>query len=259
MHVVVADLDRAVGQLLEGCRRPDRIAHVLLFGDALLFRGHLKPLVEVGLAVLVDDAGQLGGVPNFFVQVLFRHRELCLGERLLQQQMRNLDFEHFLAVPQHAFVGQFLVGNLLAVDRRHDARALLPQLRIVPNVLNRCRVLQFLEQLGRHVAELVFLDAIGELIADACERHVARRNAGLALEDRELIADRNDRRDLVRLAARRLRFSMAGSPTWWRIGWIRPPMLALLTSCEFCIARRAKSSGWLDQLLMKLLGRFARR
>ena len=50
-----------------------------------------------------------------------------------------------------------------------------------------------------HVAELLFLDPLDQFVADALQRHLARRQLAFALEDRKLVADRNDRRNLVRL------------------------------------------------------------
>ena len=118
----------------------------MVLGDALLLRGDLEPLVEIGLALRVDDARQLGRVGDFRVEVLIRDRDIRLGQRLLQQQVRNLDVEHLFAVPQQALFGQLLVGNRLAVDRGHDARHLGAKLRIVPDVLNGRRLLKLLEQ-----------------------------------------------------------------------------------------------------------------
>ena len=51
---------------------------------------------------------------------------------------------------------------------------------------------------------LLFLDLLGQLLADVFQRHVAGRDLALALEDRELLADRDDRRNLVRLQGKHL-------------------------------------------------------
>ena len=177
LQVVVRNLDRAARQLLERGRRPDRIAHVLILRDALLFRGRLESTCRCPACRpcrrrrRACAAWAISSLRSCSVTV-----ELCLGERLLQQQVRDFDVQHFLAVSQQAFLGQFRVRNLLAVDRGHNARHLCAQLRIVPHVLHRRGVLQFLEQLAGHVAELAFADLLGQLVADRFHRHVAGRH-----------------------------------------------------------------------------------
>ena len=61
-----------------------------------------------GWPLRVDDAGQLGRVGDLRVQILLGDRDVRLGQRLLQQQVRNLDVQHLLAVPQQALLGQLL-------------------------------------------------------------------------------------------------------------------------------------------------------
>ena len=55
------------------------------------------------------------------------------------------------------------------------------------------RVLQLLEELAGDVAELAFLDAIGQLVANRFDRHVSSRELAFAFQNRELLADRDDR------------------------------------------------------------------
>ena len=86
------------------------------------------------------------------------------------------------------------------------------QVGIVPHVLNRRRVLEVFEQIAGHAAELLLVDSFDQLVADGLERHVARRNAAFALEDRKLLAHRNDRRNLIRLEREHLAFDSPGRP-----------------------------------------------
>ena len=47
-----------------------------------------------GLPSLSTTPASLRRVGDFFVEVLLGDRDLAFGERLLQQQVRNLDFQH---------------------------------------------------------------------------------------------------------------------------------------------------------------------
>ncbi len=75
-----------------------------------------------------------------------------------------------------AFVGQFRVRDLLAVDRGDDARHLGAKLRVVPNVLHGRGILQLLEEFAGDIAQLAFVDAFGQLVCTDFQRNITSRN-----------------------------------------------------------------------------------
>ena len=88
--------------------------------------------------------------------------EVICMDNLITGDLRNV--EHLFAEPQQALFGQLFVGDLLRVDRGHDAGHLGPQLWIVPHVLDVSRRLQLLEELAGDAAQRLFFDLLGQVI-----------------------------------------------------------------------------------------------
>ena len=157
-------LDRAAGELLQRrpTARPNHANTAAFFSpcSSVAILNHLSKsgLPWASTTPASSAAWAISSSRSCCVTVRF-----CFASACCSKQMRNLHHQHVVAVPQQTLLGQFLVADRFAVDGGHDARHLLPKLRDCSTRSGSSPRLAIARTGSRHVAELVFLDAIDQL------------------------------------------------------------------------------------------------
>ncbi len=125
LNVFGCHLDPFANELLQSHARPHHVVTVTLDGRALLGDALLNPSVDIRRAVGLGFTQRRRSTSDLGFDVLLGDRDLLRAYSLLDQPTIDGPFEYLEAMTLDALLGQVEQGDLLAVDRRGDARLLL--------------------------------------------------------------------------------------------------------------------------------------